>query len=787
MSITSPPPEAGPRTSGDGDVAQPGAPASAPGAAVPVRAEGLELIGELPGSGYRTPPSLVRRADGQTIQLTRLLYLVLAAVDGQRDLEGIASRVSETSGRGVSAEQVASLLESKLAPLGLLRLADGSQPTVAKSNPLLALKLRFVVSDPEKTRRLTAPFAALFHPLIVTVLVLAFLASAGWVLFRKGLAGATHQAFDQPGLLLALFAVTLVSAGFHELGHAAACRHRGATPGAMGAGLYLVWPAFYTDVTDSYRLGRGGRVTVDLGGLYFNAIFAVGTFGVWAVTRRDAVLLLIAAQVLQMLRQLAPFIRFDGYHILADVTGVPDLYHHIKPTLRAALPQNWKKNEGLALKPWARVVVTVWVVVVVPLLLFSLLLMVVAMPRVMATGWAALGKQWGLLETYWSAGELAKVGIKALSIVAIALPLAASIYLVVRIVRRTSASTWRKTQGKPVRRTVAGVLAVALIAGLAFAWWPRADTYRPVQAFDRGTVLDGLPIVQNSRALGEGQVSATRTMLAQGASLGTKQQPQLALVLVPRKGSGAPTWVFPFNQPPPAGPGGNQALAVNTRDGATVYDVAFALVWADGDTVLNRNEAYAFASCKRCKTVAVGFQVVLIVGQANVIVPQNLSAAANYGCLACVTQALAKQLVISIPESGLSPDANARLAALWKQIRTFGAAIKARKLSLTQVRARLAVYEQQISAIVRGAATSATVGSTATSPTSLPSATDPATAGTEAPATAGDPASPSATDPAAPVDSPAAVDSPAPSVTDTTAPASPAASPTDPAPLAPAG
>ena len=46
-------------------------------------------------------------------------------------------------------------------------------------------------------------------------------------------------------------------------------------PGVMGAGLYLVWPAFYTDVTDSYRLGRGGRLRTDLGGLYFNAIVAV--------------------------------------------------------------------------------------------------------------------------------------------------------------------------------------------------------------------------------------------------------------------------------------------------------------------------------------------------------------------------------------------------------------------------------------------------------------------------------------------------------------------------------
>ncbi|MDQ1618322.1 MAG: putative peptide zinc metalloprotease protein [Actinomycetota bacterium] len=687
MSITSSSPEAGSRASGDEG-------------AVPVRADGVELLGELPGSGYRKPPALVRRGDGQTIQLTRLLYLVLEAVDGKRDHDAVAATVSESMDRLVSGEQVRELIATKLLPLGVLRLADGSQPEVKKANPLLALKLRYVVSDPEKTRRLTAPFAALFQPVIVTLLTLVFLATAGWVLFQKGLGAATHDAFHQPGLLLALFAVTIVSAGFHEFGHAAACRYGGATPGAMGAGLYLVWPAFYTEVTDSYRLGRAGRVRVDLGGLYFNAIFAVGSFALWAVTRWDAVLLLIAAQVLQMLRQLAPFVRFDGYHILADLTGVPDLYHHIKPTLLGLLPQNWRRTESHALKRWARVVVTVWVLVVVPLLALSLLMMVIALPRVLATGWESLGNQWNLLGTAWDEGDIAGVGVRALSVAAIALPLLATVYLVVRVVRRTAAGVWRKTEGKPVRRAIALVLAAALVAGLAFAWWPRDDTYRPIQADERGTVLDGLPIAQNRPILREGQVGATRTVLGSGATLGTKDKPQLALVLVPKEGSDAPTWVFPFNKPAPPGEGGNQALAVNTKDGSTLYEVAFALVWAEGSSVLNRNEAYAFASCKACKTVAVGFQVVLIVGQANVIVPQNLSAAANYACIVCVTYAIAKQIIISLPK-GLSPAAMARLNTLWAQIQQFGQRILRDKLPVGQIYAGLAGYETQIMDIVQ--------------------------------------------------------------------------------------
>ena len=107
----------------------------------------------------------------------------------------------------------------------------------------------------------------------------------------------------------------------------------------MGVGIYLVWPAFYTDVTDAYRLGRGGRLRTDLGGLYFNAIFALAIAGLCALTRLRAAAAARAARCSsQMLQQLLPFLRLDGYYILTDLTGVPDLFSRIKPMLRSLDP-----------------------------------------------------------------------------------------------------------------------------------------------------------------------------------------------------------------------------------------------------------------------------------------------------------------------------------------------------------------------------------------------------------------------------------------------------------------
>ncbi|HJQ42865.1 MAG TPA: hypothetical protein VJ831_07265, partial [Jatrophihabitantaceae bacterium] len=568
---------------------------------VPVRADGVELLGHMRGSGYRRPPALVRRIDGQTLQLTPLLYAVLDAIDGERDLQAIAEAASTSTGRELTADNVRHLVDEKLRPLGVLRLADGSQPNVRRVNPLLRLRFRYVVTEPKTTRRITAPFAWLFAPPIVLAVVLAFIAVIGWLLFKHGLGAAAHEAFQRPGLLLAVFAITVLSAGFHEFGHAAAARYGGATPGVMGAGLYLAWPAFYTDVTDSYRLGRGGRIRTDLGGLYFNALLAVAVFGVWAGTGWDALLLVVATQLIQMLRQLPPLLRFDGYHLLADITGVPDLFHRIKPTLAGLWPTRWRHPETRVLKPWARAVVTLWVVVVVPLMLMMIFVTVVTLPRIVASAAAGIRRQTHELMAHVDAGEVLGVLANALGILAILVPMLGVGLMVWTWTGRTSRSVWRATEGRPVRRSAAAIVGVAVIAALLSAWWPHGN-YRAISGTERGTLQDALPIAHTSSepTLHEGQRLSTQTLWpsASAGSLPTKDRPALALVLVPRDGdTSKPTWVFPFDRPAPPGPGDNQALAVNTTNGSVVYDVAFAMVWADSDTVLNKNEAYAFASC----------------------------------------------------------------------------------------------------------------------------------------------------------------------------------------------
>lgn len=714
----------------------------------PARVDGVQLIGEMAGSGYRTPPSLVRRADGQVLQLTRLLYLVLKAVDGRRGYAELAEVVSHDLGRAVDEEQVRSLVDGHLRPLGLLLLADGTPPPLMRSNPLLRLKPRVAVTDPRTTRRLTAPFRVLFWPVVVVPVVLAFLGVVGWVFFERGLGASAYDAFQRPHLLVLVAVVTLFSAGFHEFGHAAAARYGGAQPGVMGLGLYLVWPAFYTDVTDSYRLDRAGRIRTDLGGLYFNAIVAVGTFVWWWASGSEALLLLVATQVLQMVQQLLPLLRFDGYHVLADISGVPDLYHRIKPTLAGLLPHHWRDPEQRALKPSARVVITAWVLITVPMMILMLLGVVGAVPRLLASSWSVIHDDVLAGSKAWGQGDAIDVAAHWLQVLGVLLPAMAGILVLARIGGRffTGLVSW--SRGSLGRRFVATVVSCAVATVLLWAWWPTPETYQPIRPGERGLVASLLPgqsPEQSAAGLARPPVTtgsttptgdAARRRLAsdtplvaafdKAEPLPTKRHPALAMVLVPSRdgggagaaddGSSTEPWVFPFDRPLLPGAGDNQALAVNTTNGSVVYDVAFALVWAEGDQVLNVNEAHAYASCSDCVAVAVAFQVVMVVDDAHVIVPQNLAVAANYDCQRCITAALASQLVISLDHM---PD-DAQLTALsdiWAQLLQLAQHIT--EYSLADLDAQLEGFKQEIAAIV------------STPPTSSDSTTQAPTTGTD--------------------------------------------------------
>jgi hypothetical protein len=90
-------------------------------------ADGLQFPDQYRGSGFTEPRFLVRRGDGQIIELPRLPYLVSVAVvevaaahGGIADAEQVAAWVSAQAGRDVSAANVRYLVNGKLSRLGVV-------------------------------------------------------------------------------------------------------------------------------------------------------------------------------------------------------------------------------------------------------------------------------------------------------------------------------------------------------------------------------------------------------------------------------------------------------------------------------------------------------------------------------------------------------------------------------------------------------------------------------------------------------------------------------------------
>jgi putative peptide zinc metalloprotease protein len=466
--------------------------ASAPQAdgAPPRLAEGIELIGEYEDSGYKEAPSIARRADGQVIQLPAILFHVAESIDGRRTYAEIAERATQATGRGLGPEEIKYLVDEKLRPLGVVAGADGKSPELQKADPLLALKFRVAIVPERVVHAITSVFYPFFFPPVIAAVVAGLIAFDVWMFFFHGIAQGARTIVYNPLLLFMLLGLVVVATALHEIGHATAARYGGAKPGVMGAGIYVVWPAFYTDVTDAYRLNRRGRLRTDLGGIYFNALFALGTAGVYVLTGFEPLLIVVLVQHFQIIQQLLPFLRLDGYYILSDLTGVPDLFNRIKPTLKSLIPG--KKDESVdELKPWVRAVVIGWVLLLIPVLLLVFGSIVINAPRIFATAYDSLVVHYDKARAAFDDGHTAKGFLAGVQTATLGLPAVGMALSSSRAGVRAFSGGWHWSEGAPLRRLGLVSGTAAFIALLGFIWYPNGD-YRPIQRGERGTIQGAL-------------------------------------------------------------------------------------------------------------------------------------------------------------------------------------------------------------------------------------------------------------------------------------------------------
>jgi putative peptide zinc metalloprotease protein len=442
------------------------------GVVVPRLVPGVEQLGEYQGSGLTEATYLVRHPGGQVMQLSRLLHLVLSAIDGSRTVAEIAARVTVGLGRTVSVGNIEFLLANKLAPLGLLSTGEAGPAAgpPRQGASLLALRLRATIVPEAGVQHLARLFKPLFNPFVVVVVLACLVVSDTW-LYRYGrLGAAADYVLYHPLLVLVVIGLTLLSTLFHECGHAAACRYGGARPGVIGMGIYVLWPAFFTNVTDAYRLGRGARVRTDLGGVYFNVIFVLALIAAYRATGYEVLASAVVLIHLEIVQQLLPSLRFDGYFILADLIGVPDLFRRIGPTLRGLIPGQPKDPRVHDLKRPARLALTAWVLLIVPLLGGQLALIILNGPTLAKAFTLSLKAEAQAAATQFGRIEIAAGLVSIISIVLLILPMGGIGYILLKMVTSAVRRMVAATRGHPARRSLAALAALAVVAGLAVHW-----------------------------------------------------------------------------------------------------------------------------------------------------------------------------------------------------------------------------------------------------------------------------------------------------------------------------
>ena len=192
----------------------------------------------------------------------------------------------------------------------------------------------------DRIARYTSWFSFLFRKEVMGILAICFIVCEVYffsnVLFTLQV---PHIGLYTLGALLLFF---IFSSLIHEMGHAAACRYYNVQHGGIGFGLYVNIPVFYTDVSRIWKLSRGQRCVVNLAGIYFQAILLLPFLIAYSFTYSDLVKYVVFVANLNFFVTLNPFFKFDGYWLMTDLLGIPNL----RKRSNECITYYWKKLRG---------------------------------------------------------------------------------------------------------------------------------------------------------------------------------------------------------------------------------------------------------------------------------------------------------------------------------------------------------------------------------------------------------------------------------------------------------
>ena len=297
----------------------------------------VEFDSSMQGKSYR-----VELTDGRHFQVNEKLYYILDTLRTAMTLPALAETFAQRTGQTVMLAQLQQL-GAQLVEQGVVTEAGMATiaPEKAVATPVsyMGLHYRWDILSPATLAPMVRLLQICFHRGVAAILVGLIVGAHIWAYRNLGLSLDLQMEAVSLPLLTLVFLVTVI---FHELGHLAACQRAQCPHGPLGFGLYFFMPVFYVDVTAAWRLNRYQRALVDAGGLYIQLLFVPLALLLFWATGDRTYLTVIALIDLVLISNLVPFMKLDGYWLLSDLTGVPNLHTRAGEAFLGLLSWVWR-------------------------------------------------------------------------------------------------------------------------------------------------------------------------------------------------------------------------------------------------------------------------------------------------------------------------------------------------------------------------------------------------------------------------------------------------------------
>lgn len=295
--------------------------------------------------------------EGKRLMVAPKLADIIVQLRRGASLDDAARELSLKWGQEVDAEVLRRVIEQQMLPRGIAYPA-GQAPASADAARLRAVKkpgplaerllngqFRWRLLSPGLVGKICSPLTFCYERFSV-LLALLLIVATRWLLYTSFDGRFLRQVMTDftPNEYLLSLALLVTLVLIHEFGHASAQLRFGLPTGGVGFQFFHYLPAFFANVDASWRLNPARRVVVDVGGIYFQAVAGSLLFLVYLQTNSLPVLTAVVTSDILILIALNPFLRFDGYWLVADALAVPNL-HALSSKL---LAQHWARLRGAA-------------------------------------------------------------------------------------------------------------------------------------------------------------------------------------------------------------------------------------------------------------------------------------------------------------------------------------------------------------------------------------------------------------------------------------------------------